>query len=569
AQAKIQIDKWEQFLNGSSNKERLTSRYIYEHLFLGHMHFAGTPDREFYRLVRSRTAPGEPIDEIATTRPFDYPGTDTFYYRLRKHDSSIVAKSHVVYELSDQRLARFKELFLDPAYTVDALPSYDPQLSANPFATFEPIPATSRYKFMLDDSRYFIEGFIKGPVCRGQVALNVIADHFWVVFLNPDKNAFSQSPEFMRAVAETLEPPNADVNSFKLLSTFTSYKKNQQAYMDLRDNHLAKMETTDIRNAIEYIWDGDGVNPNAGLTIYRHFDSASVMNGLVGHYPETSWIIDYPLFERIHYLLVAGFDVYGNVGHQLNSRLYMDFLRMEGEDTFLFFLPVEVRTKIRDSWYEGIREKRASVLAEHKTWATTKSVKGYRTDDPQREFYQYIGNRLGALGMPPDSLDRCAPNPCDIANATLADRSMAKLSSAKGESLIAFPDIALVRIGGQDSQPDETFSIILNKDYKDLTSIFSDEDKRDRSGDTLDVSRGIVGSYPNFFFDVDSEDLDRFVTGMSQVKTRKDYENMVALFGVRRTNARFWQAADWFQASYAAQEPVESGILDLNRYQDR
>ena len=65
------------------------------------------------------------------------------------------------------------------------------------------------------------------------------------------------------------------------------------------------------------------------------------MDGLHGDFPETAWIIDYPLFERIHYLLVAGFDVYGNAGHQLNTRIVMDFLRMEGENNFLAFLPVE------------------------------------------------------------------------------------------------------------------------------------------------------------------------------------------------------------------------------------
>ncbi len=38
-------------------KQKLVSRYKYEHLFIGHMHFKGTDEREFYRLVRSSTAP--------------------------------------------------------------------------------------------------------------------------------------------------------------------------------------------------------------------------------------------------------------------------------------------------------------------------------------------------------------------------------------------------------------------------------------------------------------------------------------------------------------------------------
>src|SRR5690606_38975631 len=87
------------------------------------------------------------------------------------------------------------------------------------------------------------------------------------------------------------------------------------------------------------------------LTIFRHFDSASVVEGLVGEKPKTAWVIDYALLERIHYLLVAGFDVYGNFGHQLITRMFMDFLRMEGESNFVALLPRDVRHKEMSSWY--------------------------------------------------------------------------------------------------------------------------------------------------------------------------------------------------------------------------
>jgi len=92
----------------------------------------------------------------------------------------------------------------------------------------------------------------------------------------------------------------------------------------------------------------------ASLTVFRHFDSATVVKGLVGRAPKTAWVVGYPLLERIHYLLVAGLDVFGNVGHQLTTRLYMDFLRMEGEADFLMFLPPARRRELTDSWYRGV-----------------------------------------------------------------------------------------------------------------------------------------------------------------------------------------------------------------------
>lgn len=63
-------------------------------------------------------------------------------------------------------------------FLITRLPGYAAATTANPFKTFAELPALSRYRFMLDDARFFVEGFIKGPVCRGQVALNVINDHF-------------------------------------------------------------------------------------------------------------------------------------------------------------------------------------------------------------------------------------------------------------------------------------------------------------------------------------------------------------------------------------------------------
>ena len=96
ASAATQIGKWETFLNGPSRKQQLVSRYLYEHLFIAHIHFEGTPEREFYRLVRSTTPPGQPVNEIPAVRPYDDPGAAPFYYRLRLYHASIAAKDHVV-----------------------------------------------------------------------------------------------------------------------------------------------------------------------------------------------------------------------------------------------------------------------------------------------------------------------------------------------------------------------------------------------------------------------------------------------------------------------------------------
>ena len=105
--------EWEAFLNGDSLKQRITARYLYEHWFVAHLRLEGFPTGPFFEVVRSRTAPGQPIDEIATVRPYDDPGVARVWYRLRPIQSTIVHKTHIVYPLSDAKLARLRSLFLD------------------------------------------------------------------------------------------------------------------------------------------------------------------------------------------------------------------------------------------------------------------------------------------------------------------------------------------------------------------------------------------------------------------------------------------------------------------------
>ena len=572
---RARIERWERFLNGTGNKQQLVSRYLYEHLFHAHLHFSDTGNREFYRLVRSRTASGTPVDEIAALRPFDDPG-GAFYYRLSAYHPDIVAKDHVVYELSPERLQRYHQLFIEPEYEVEQLPPYDVSSASNPFKVFSALPPDSRYRFLLDDARFFIEGFIKGPVCRGKIALNVIEDQFWVMFFDPDHAIFTQQPEFLDRMADDLQLP-ADRDTLKLLTIWTDYWQRQKQYIAQKAAYFRTMHTQLLDKALEYIWDGNGSNTNAALTVFRHLDSASVAFGLVGDYPETAWIIDYPLFERIHYLLVAGFDVYGNLGHQLNTRLFMDFLRMEGENYFLAFLPAASRKPIRDSWYKGIRARLPEQFEQPMDWLNVESVSRYQSSDPQRELYQLLEKRLGAVSQLEHDLDRCESAACiEADNSTdrkRADLAMHKIANTRGRNLVVFPDVAFVRVRtGEDPQEDMAYTLIRNNAYTHVTSMFQDasqEAYRDFEHDTLTVVDWLEGSYPNFFFVIDIDDIEKFAEHHGAIRTRDDYEQFVARYGLRRSNENFWQHADWFHEQYAREKPVLSGLFDLNRYRNR
>ena len=576
-----QIKKWETFLNGSSNKAsnnkiRLVGRYLYEHLFHAHLHFAGTADREFYRLVRSATAPGKPVEVIPTRRPYNDPAGPV-YYRIVRHQGSIVAKTHVVYELSDKRLQRYRELFIETEYEVASLPSYDAAVASNPIKAFAAIPVKSRYKFLLDEAKFFIEGFIKGPVCRGQIALNVIEDQFWVVFFDPDAPIMSADDEFLNQVSDYLASPSEMEDNFKVIGGKKHYRKLLQNYVYVRESRVEQFDPVNIKDAMRFIWKGDGNNPSAALTIFRHMDSASVNYGFIGDYPETAWIIDYSVLERIHYLLVAGFDVYGNLGHQLNTRLYMDFLRTEGEDYFLAFLPVDQRQTIRDAWYQGIRKSNKDDEGKAgSVWLNKEFVTGYQTDNAQLELYRQLESYLGPLTGDGDFINRCTTDKCKPRvnqNILRVDKVMQSAAKMDGSVVQILPDIAFVRVRmGGKPEDDLAYTMISNKSYTSVTSMFANErlvDRRDYEHDTQTVVRWLEGAYPNFFYVVDLDDIESFVEEYDALSNRQQYEAFVARYGLRRTSDDFWKHADWFNEQYAREKPRLSGIYDFNRYENR
>jgi hypothetical protein len=572
--AQAEVASWERFFNGESPKERLVARYLYEHLFQGHLHFAADDVRSFYTLVRSSTPPGQAIVPIATRRPYGEPRAP-FYYRLRPIEGSVVAKSHVPYELSPERMQRWRELFLEPSYAVTALPSYDAETASNPFRAFAALPIQSRYRFLLDDARFFIEGFIKGPVCRGQVALNVIEDRFWIFFVDPDA-PLAVNTSYINQLAADLGQPTEMEDTLRLVTTYGRYLKLDNRYLAARRRmfHLARPLPLD--RAVATLWSGDRNNPSAALTVFRHYDSASVDFGLVGEPPETAWVLEYPLLERIHYLLVAGFDVYGNVGHQLNTRLHMDVLRMEAENNFLVYLPKAVRRKIHDSWYTGIRQGDAKDV--EAWWMDEELVTGYQTSTPQAELYQQLAKRLGPLASA--VIARPCAGPAEECHSEARAQAVARADAAIGQlghmhgKIVEFlPDVAFVRVRlGSAPDADLAYTLLSDKAYDNVSSMFSEHplgSRRDASGDQQTVVPWLEGSYPEFFFVVDLADVSTFAQLYDGIQNYRDYERFTSRFGIRRTNPKFWASSDWFNAQARREQPERAGIFDLNRYQNR
>lgn len=556
-----QVAQWETFFNGHTNKERLVSRYLFEHLFQAHLHFDAGSDQPYFRLVRSLTPPGQPVQPVATRRPTDDPQTSTFYYRLERERETIVDKTHMPFALTPTRMAHWRVWFLDDPYPVTYLPSYVPEVASNPFVVFQEIPPAVRYRFLLDEAQFFVMGFIKGPVCRGQVALNVIEDHFWVVFYNDRMDAAGEGmDQLLRQQAHNLSLPAEQSSQVGFGGSWLGYALHERDYLQAKAAYMVRKVQEGRRIDLGLIWDGDGHNRNAALTVFRHFDNATVVQGLVGDPPKTAWVLSYSLLERIHYLLVAGFDVYGNVGHQLLSRLYMDFLRMEGEVNFLTLLPRSERESLHNQWYRGASTQARIFLQSAQSQSLPDTHIPFRTAQPQRELYGLLKSHLAQV----------LETRYDFANVPDAAlrRDLEHLAQSKGRSLDWLPELSYLRVE-QAGQAPRYFTLLRNTGHANVSQLLSEKSALLPIENTLTVVNGLIGSYPNALYVVDRGQLEAFARQLGRLATEKDYAAFSGRFAVRRNDARFWVFSDALQDAHRRQDPVGSGLLDYNRLENR
>lgn len=586
ANIKNEIAEWETVLNKKDYKHQLSARYFYEHLFLAHINFRNDKN-EFFRIVRAKNLKGTP-EEIATTRPFDDPKTQNFFYRFKKVTETIVHKNHVVFRLNPNKLQRYKDDFLHSEWKKSSgtLPGYSAE-AANAFLVFKDIPTDSRYKFFLENARYFIMSFIKGPVCRGQTALNVINDHFWVMFVDPAYDVTVLDPNYFDDVVHLMAPPASQKNN---LDVFNKTKDRRWQAGSIKTQKLADSK---ISLSAKSIWNGtkDSLDPNALLTVYRHYDSASVLYGAQGTIPKTIWVMDYQIFEDIYYNLVAGYNVFGPVMHQLNTRLYMDISRIESEDMFINFMPEHSRNAMRQNWSKPSEAKNDKLTEKVFNAIETDLLKKVKFDyayagmdvktefvaksvDPKIEFLQKLAAirfSSSVFYKSPDLTKKInEPLEVDLEGFSVSQATRKALNSINGVTgkfVEYFPDVTFLKLKNEDERY-KAFSIVRNRFHYNVSLMFFEGLRTDPSKDTLDVLPLYAASYPNYFLELSETELQLMVNQLHSGKTKKDICKTLEIYGVSRSGKSFWSIFDWFNDDLKKKNHVESGIFDLNRYKN-
>ena len=562
---------WESFFNAPDRRGRLVSRFIFEHVFLATIVLEESPGDQF-RLVRSSTPPGRlddaggpgilvpPVRIIATNLPYDdpyaYAGVDRFWYRLEKITAPPVQKSHWLWRIGLADIGHLKDLFLSMEW--DASADLDPPWGiGNPFRVFAAIPAEARSRFLLENSEVIVGGITYGPVCNGQIATYAVKDQFWVFFLDPAHDVSVQDPKLGLDTWDVFMDRSAFGNADYL-----------EAYAQ------AQARLSPEGWSLDAIWDGDGHNSNAWLTILRHETNVSVLQGAQGGIPRTFWLLSYSGLERMYYDTVASFQYWAGDAHKLETLLFFNFLRQEFEDNFLRLLPPERREPIRHQWTQGIGSFGLMLVPfAGEDQPTQVDTEGPR---PLLDLVDQIARHLGPeiSGLPDRLNPRVRP---EVAVGTPLrtfedwETAVSTLTGVKGQPFLPhLPSAVVVRVNGPDdgSGPNRhrVYSLIANRVYKSqFTLVFQNGQARPEE-DTLSVYPTLVNGYPNLFIDLDLADAAGFLAGLRAVKTEDDWDRLAARYGILRNSERFWPFYDWLNDWNFRTRGDAAGWLDLSYY---
>ena len=171
----------------------------------------------------------------------------------------------------------------------------------------------------------------------------------------------------------------------------------------------------------------------------------------------------------------------------------------------------------------------------------------------------------------PDALNwKTLRLPQEVETETTAqERALRRIASIKAVDATPFarflPDFAILLMRGGDGRA-RLYSLIHNREHTNISWMLGESQRFAPQEDTLTVRPGVLGAYPNMFFAVPEARVDEFSNAVAHLKSTADYERLVDIFGVRRSNKNFWSIVDTVNAPHLADDPVRSGVLDLTRY---
>ena len=114
----------------------------------------------------------------------------------------------------------------------------------------------------------------------------------------------------------------------------------------------------------------------------------------------------------------------------------------------------------------------------------------------------------------------------------------------------------------------EAYSLVRNRAHSNVAFMTGESLRYQKGLDTLTIYPGVLTSYPNFMFNIAAQDVPAFVAAMEQVRDQAAFDQVVERWGIRRSHPQFWFYFHDLSRYIEETEPVEAGVLDMNRYKN-
>jgi hypothetical protein len=79
----------------------------------------------------------------------------------------------------------------------------------------------------------------------------------------------------------------------------------------------------------------------------------------------------------------------------------------------------------------------------------------------------------------------------------------------------------------------------------------------------------VIGSYPAAYLSLKEQQVPKLVEMLKNISSEEDYVKLLDTFAIRRSSDQFWPFSDRVHAWYQEDQPIEFGLLDYNRFENR
>ncbi len=185
----------------------------------------------------------------------------------------------------------------------------------------------------------------------------------------------------------------------------------------------------------------------------------------------------------------------------------------------------------------------------------------YHTDNPRQELFDHLVKRLQPIL---DQRYTLSNNKIPVEHR----RWLKQLGYLKAPTSTLLPQMSVLSV--EDAQGElHLYTVLRNNAHSNINSILRENSNRRPERDRITVVKGILGTYPGAFWHTTESQLEAMVTELATLHTEDDYRAFMSRYGIRRTNSNFWQHSDNIHQRYLQQNPINYGLLDFNRLENR